>query len=63
MEPNMDKLQTTGQNLGRVFNFRSGCVRAMHLLCNGLKLLNLELKTRPKTNFRLSPVWFRAPRT
>jgi hypothetical protein len=44
----MDKLQLTGQNLGRVFNFRSGCVHAVHLLYYGVKLPNLKLKTRPK---------------
>jgi hypothetical protein len=46
--PVMDKLQPTGQNLGRVFNFRNGHVHAMHLLCYGIKLPNLKLKTRPK---------------
>jgi hypothetical protein len=44
----MDKLQLTGQNLGRVCNFRSGRVHAMHLHCYGVKLPNLKLKTRPK---------------
>ncbi len=43
-----DKLQLTGQNLGRVFNFRSDRVHAMHLLCHGVKLSNLKLKTRAK---------------
>jgi hypothetical protein len=44
----MDKLQLTGQNLGRVFNFKSGCVCAMQLSCFETKLPNLMLKTRPK---------------
>ena len=44
----MDKLKITGQNLGRVFNFRSVRVHAMHLLCYGVKLPNLKLKIRPK---------------
>jgi hypothetical protein len=44
----MDKLQLTGQNLGRVFNFRNVRVHAVHLLCYGVKLPNLKLKTRPK---------------
>ena len=44
----MDKLQLTGQNLGCVFNFRSGCVHAVHLLCYGVKLSKLKLKTWPK---------------
>jgi hypothetical protein len=43
-----DKLQLKGQNLGRVFNFRSGCVHAMRLFCYRVKLPNLKLKTRPK---------------
>jgi hypothetical protein len=42
------KLQLTGQNLGRVFNFRYGRVHAVHFICNGVKLHNLKLKTRPK---------------
>jgi hypothetical protein len=42
------KLQLTGQNLGRVFNFRNGRVHAVHFICNRVKLPNLKLKTRPK---------------
>ncbi len=37
-----------GRNLGRVFNFRSGRVHAVHLLWYGEKQLNLKLKTQPK---------------
>jgi hypothetical protein len=44
----MDKLQLTGQNLGRVFNFRNGRVYAMHFLCYRVKLTNLKLKTQSK---------------
>jgi len=44
----MDKLQATGQNLGRVFNSRSGRVHAMQLQCPEAKLTNLKLKTWPK---------------
>jgi hypothetical protein len=44
----MDKLQLTGCNLGRVFNFRYGCVPAIHLRCYEVELPNLKLKTRPK---------------
>jgi hypothetical protein len=44
----MAKLQLTGQNLGRVFNFRNGHVHAAHFLCYGVKLPNLKLKTQPK---------------
>ncbi len=31
---NMDKLQLTGQNLGRVFNFRSGHLLATQFWCS-----------------------------
>ncbi len=44
----MDKLQLKGQNLGRVFNSRSGRMRAMHLCCFEAKGPNLKLKTWPK---------------
>ncbi len=44
----MDKLQLTGQNLGGVFNFRSGHLHSGHLWCYPVKLPNLKLKTRPK---------------
>jgi hypothetical protein len=36
----MDKLQLTGQTLGRVLNSRSGCVSAMQLRCFETKLPN-----------------------
>jgi hypothetical protein len=40
-------LQTlTGRALGRVFNFRSGCMYTMHLLPSVTIQPNLELKTR-----------------
>jgi hypothetical protein len=44
----MDKLQLTGQNLGRVFDFRSGHLHAATFLISSVKLPNLQLKTRPK---------------
>jgi hypothetical protein len=44
----MDKLQLTGQNLGRVFNFRSGRLHDATFLVLSVKLPNLQLKTRPK---------------
>ncbi len=44
----MNTLQLTGQNLGRVFNYRNGREHAIHFLCYGVKLPNLKLKTRPK---------------
>jgi hypothetical protein len=44
----MDKLQLTGQNLGRVFNFSNGHLHAAIYLMLSLKLPNLQLKTWPK---------------
>jgi hypothetical protein len=58
----MDKLQLTGQNLGRVFNSRSGRVHALQLHFSETKQPNLKLKTRPKQLLG-SPVSYRAPRS
>jgi hypothetical protein len=44
----MDKLRLTGQNLGPVFNFRSGHLHAATFLVLSVKLPNLQLKTQPK---------------
>ena len=44
----MAKLQPTGRNLGRVFNFRSGHLHVATFLVLSVKLPNLQLKTRPK---------------
>jgi hypothetical protein len=44
----MDKLQLTGQNLGRVFNFRFGHLHDEHFWCYQVKPPNLKLKTHPK---------------
>ncbi len=44
----MDKLQLTGQNLGRVFNFRNVPLHAAHLWCYQAKRPNLMMKTRPE---------------
>jgi hypothetical protein len=44
----MDKLQLTGQTLGRVFSSRSGCMLAMQLLSSVAAQPNVKLKTRPK---------------
>ncbi len=41
----MDKLQLAGQNLGRVFNFRSGYFHALQLRYYQVKRYNLKLKT------------------
>jgi hypothetical protein len=54
----MDKLQLTGQNLGRVFNSRSGCMCAMHLCYYEAKLPNLKLKTWPKQLLGSLPITF-----
>jgi len=43
-----DRLQLRRQNMGRVFNSRSGCMHAMHFFCYEAKRPNLKLKTRPK---------------
>ncbi len=44
----MHRLQSTGQNLGRVFNSRSGRMCATHLCCCEGKRSNLKLKTQTK---------------
>jgi hypothetical protein len=44
----MDKLQLTGQNLGRIFNSGSGCGIAVQLYFSETEQPNLNLKTRPK---------------
>jgi hypothetical protein len=44
----MDKLQLTGRNLGRIFNFKNGRVQVLRFLCYGVKLHKFKLKTRPK---------------
>jgi hypothetical protein len=44
----MDKLYLTGQDLGRAFNSRSGCVNAMQLNGFETKRPNLKLKIRTK---------------
>jgi hypothetical protein len=44
----MDKLQLAEQNLGRVFNFRSGHLHAADLWFYLVKLPNLNLKTWSK---------------
>jgi len=47
----MDKLQLTGRNLGRVFNFRFGHLQAEYFWCYQVKPSNLKMKTRPKQLF------------
>jgi len=48
LEVGMVKLKLTEQNLGRVFNYRSGSMFALQLLCTKAMRSNLKLKTRPK---------------
>jgi hypothetical protein len=44
----MDKLQLTGQNLYRFFNFKFGHLHVEHFWCYQVKLPNLKLRTQPK---------------
>ncbi len=48
MSTALEKLQSTGWNLGWVFNSRSGCMCAMHWCCYEAKQSSLKLKTHPK---------------
>jgi hypothetical protein len=57
----MDKLKLTGRALGRVYNFRSGCMQTMHLLPGVAIQPNLELKTRPKPVLGSLPLAFALP--
>jgi len=59
--PHGQTLQLTGQNLGRVFNFRSGHLHVAHLWCYQVKLPNLKLKTRPKQPLGYLPLDFAFP--
>jgi hypothetical protein len=57
----MDKLQLTGQNLGRVFNSRSGCMCAMPFRCYEAKQPNLKLKTQPEQLLGSLPIALALP--
>jgi hypothetical protein len=57
----MDKRQLTGRNLGRVFNSRSGCMRAMSLCCYVAKRHNFKLKTWPNQLLGFLPLAFTFP--
>ncbi len=57
----MDKLQLTGGALGRVYNFRLGCMHTLHLLPGVAIQPNLELKTRPKPVLGSLPLAFALP--
>jgi hypothetical protein len=56
----MDKVQLAGQNLGRVFNSRSGCMCARHLFCHEAKRAQVKVENSAQTTFRLFPDRFRA---
>ena len=58
----MDKLQLSGQNLGRVFNFSNGCVHATQLYFFETKLPSLKLKTRPEQLLCSLPLVIALPR-
>jgi hypothetical protein len=47
--------------LGRVYNFRSGCMQTMHLLPDVAIQPNLELKTWPKPVLGSLPLAFALP--
>jgi hypothetical protein len=53
----MDKLQLTGQDLGRIFNYRSDCVHAMQSPCFEMKLTNLKQGAQKLTGDNLEAVW------
>jgi hypothetical protein len=57
----MDKLYLAGQNLGRVFNFRYGCVGTTCTSYITMKLPNLNWKTRPKHLLDYLPLAFVLP--
>ncbi len=58
----MDKLKLTGQNQGRVFNFRRGCLHFIQLYYLETKLLNSKVENSAQTTSRFSPGRYRAPR-
>ncbi len=55
--------QTLGLNLGRVFNFRSGHLHIMHLLCSWWKTVYFRVENSTQRTFRLSPVNFQVPQS
>jgi hypothetical protein len=61
MYQSMDKLQLTGQNLGQVFNFRNGSVRARAFSLSQSKTAQLRAENSAQTTFRFSPVGYHKP--
>ncbi len=58
----MDKLQLTGQKLGRVFSFESGNLHSAYLWCYRVKLPNLKLKNLVQTTLGSHPLDIAFPR-
>jgi hypothetical protein len=58
----MDKLKLTGQNLGRVFNFKCGRVCLHHGVTLITKTAKFKVENLVQTTFSFSPVSFCAPR-
>jgi hypothetical protein len=58
MDTFLDKIQIAGLNLGYIFNSRSGCMCAIHILCNETELPNLKLKTQSKEFLGYLPLAF-----
>jgi hypothetical protein len=54
--PVMDKLQLTGQNQGRVFNFRNGRAHDHAFALLQSKTYQLKVENSAQPTFRLSPV-------
>ncbi len=54
----MDKLNLTGQNLGRVFKSRLGRVCIGHELYTCCETIQLKVENSGQTTFRFSPVSF-----
>ncbi len=52
----------TGQNLGRVFNFKWFRVEPYLAIALIIKTAQLKVENLAQTTFRFSPVSFRAPR-
>jgi hypothetical protein len=58
----LDKLKLTGQNLGRVFNFKCGHISLQHAVELITKIAKLKVENSARATFRFSPVSFHHPR-
>jgi hypothetical protein len=61
MHVSMDKPQLIGQNLGRVFKFKTARLHAAYLWSYQVKLPNLKLKTQLKQPLGSLPLDFVLP--